>query len=195
MSVAVGSALDRAVEAGARRLLEIQRPGGWWVGELESNVTITAQHLLFHEFMRTRTEDLTWGIVTELLERQRPDGLWSIYHGGEPDLPATLESYAALRLAGFSAEDPRLAAARRFCEERGGIGGARQFTRMWMALFGVWPWAEVAQLPVELVYFPPGRRSRSTTSAAGRGRRWRRSRSSCTTGPCAGCPRDGRSTS
>ncbi len=155
MSIAVGSQLDRAVELGVNRLLELQRPGGWWVGELESNVTITAQHLLFHEFMRTRDENLTWGIVDELLARQRPDGLWSIYHGGEPDLPATLESYAALRLAGFSQSDPRLAAARRFCEERGGIGGARQFTRMWMALLGVWPWEEVAQLPVELVYLPP----------------------------------------
>ena len=49
-----------------------------------------------------------------------PDGLWAIYWGGEPDLAATLESYAALRLAGLDADDPRLAAARRFCEERGG---------------------------------------------------------------------------
>ncbi len=155
MNVATGSALDRAVELGAKRLLELQRPGGWWVGELESNVTMTAQHLLFHEFMRTRTEDLTWGCVSELLARQRPDGLWSIYHGGEPDLPATLESYAALRMVGFSMDDPRLASARRFCEERGGIGGARQFTRMWLALFGVWPWREVAQLPPELVFLPP----------------------------------------
>jgi squalene-hopene/tetraprenyl-beta-curcumene cyclase len=156
MSVATGSALDRAVELGAKRLLELQRPGGWWVGELESNVTMTAQHLLFHEFMRTRTEDLTWGCVSELLARQRPDGLWSIYHGGEPDLPATLESYAALRMVGFSMDDPRLVPAKRFCEERGGIGAARQFTRMWLALFGVWPWREVAQLPPELVFLPPG---------------------------------------
>jgi len=155
VSIAAASDLDRAVEHGVNRLLELQQPGGWWVGELESNVTITAQHLFFHEFMRTRNEDLTWGIVGDLLARQRPDGLWSIYHGGEPDLPATLESYAALRLVGFSADDPRLAAARRFCEERGGIGGARQFTRMWMALFGVWPWDEVAQLPPELVLLPP----------------------------------------
>ena len=38
--------------------------------------------------------------MSELLARQRPDGLWSIYHGGEPDLNATIEAYAALRLAG-----------------------------------------------------------------------------------------------
>ena len=32
--------------------------------------------------------------MNELLARQRPDGLWAIYWGGEPDLAATLESYA-----------------------------------------------------------------------------------------------------
>ena len=46
--------LDRAIEAGVERLLALQEPGGWWVGELESNVTITAEHLFFLEFMRIR---------------------------------------------------------------------------------------------------------------------------------------------
>ena len=41
--------LDTAIERGTRRLLELQRPDGVWVGELESNVTMTAQHLFWHE--------------------------------------------------------------------------------------------------------------------------------------------------
>ncbi|MGH3007152.1 MAG: squalene--hopene cyclase [Gaiellaceae bacterium] len=150
-----GTSLDRAVEAGVERLLDVQRPGGWWVGELESNVTMTAQHLLLLEFLRLRDEEATRRCANELLARQRPDGLWAIYWEGEPDLAATLEAYAALRLAGLSAEDPRLAAARRFCEERGGIGGARVFTRIWLALFGLWPWEEIQQLPPELVFLRP----------------------------------------
>jgi squalene-hopene/tetraprenyl-beta-curcumene cyclase len=155
MSVTADTALDRAVDAGVERLRELQRPGGWWVGELESNVTMTAQHLLLLEFLRLRDAETTRRCANELLARQRPDGLWAIYWGGEPDLPATLESYAALRLAGLSADDPRLAAARRFCEERGGIGGARVFTRIWLALFGLWPWDEIPQLPPELVFLRP----------------------------------------
>jgi len=34
--------IDRAIERGTRRLLELQRPDGIWVGELESNVMMTA---------------------------------------------------------------------------------------------------------------------------------------------------------
>jgi squalene-hopene/tetraprenyl-beta-curcumene cyclase len=155
VSVTIGVELDRTIEAGVGRLLELQEPGGWWVGELESNVTITAEHLFFCEFMGIRDDATTAGIMAELLARQRPDGLWSIYHGGEPDLNATMEAYAALRLAGFSEQAPQLAAARRFCEERGGIGAARVFTRIWFALFGLWPWDEVPQIPPELVLAPP----------------------------------------
>lgn len=155
MTVAVGTELDRTLDAGAEHLLSLQKPGGWWVGELESNVTMTAQWMLLLEFLRLRDEDTTRRLANELLARQRPDGLWSIYWEGDPDLPATLESYAALRLAGLSADDPRLAAARRFCEQRGGIGGARVFTRMWLALLGLWDWDEIPEIPPELVLLPP----------------------------------------
>jgi squalene-hopene/tetraprenyl-beta-curcumene cyclase len=150
------SDLDHTLDRAVRRLLGLQRPDGWWVGELESNVTMTAQHLLLLEFLRLRDEDTTRRCANELLARQRDDGLWAIYWGAEPDLAATLESYAALRLAGLSADDDRLAPARRFCEEHGGIGGARVFTRIWLALFGLWPWEEIPQLPVELVLLKPG---------------------------------------
>jgi squalene-hopene/tetraprenyl-beta-curcumene cyclase len=155
VSTGTAADVDRTLDAGVGRLLELQAPGGWWVGELESNVTMTAQHLLLLEFLRIRDEETTFGVMAELLARQRSDGLWSIYHGGEPDLNATVEAYAALRLAGLSAEAPQLAEARRFCEERGGIGAARVFTRIWLSLFGLWSWDDVPMLPVELVLLRP----------------------------------------
>ena len=155
MSAITAPDVDRAIDAGIARLIELQEPGGWWVGELESNVTMTAQHLLFVEFMGLRDDETTVRVLAELLAQQRPDGLWSIYHGGEPDLNATLEAYAALRLAGLSELAPQLAEARRFCEERGGIGGARVFTRIWLSLFGIWRWDEVPQLFPELVLLRP----------------------------------------
>jgi squalene-hopene/tetraprenyl-beta-curcumene cyclase len=155
VTVATRTELDRALDAGVERLLALQAPGGWWVDELESNVTMTAQWLFVLEFLRLRDEDTTRRLADELLARQRPDGLWSIYWEGDPDRDATLEAYAALRLAGLEPDDPRLAEARRFCEGHGGIGGARVFTRLWLALLGLWPWEEIQVIPPEMVFLKP----------------------------------------
>jgi squalene-hopene/tetraprenyl-beta-curcumene cyclase len=155
MSVAVATDLDRALDAGVNRLLELQEPGGWWVGELESNVTMTAQHVFLHHFLRTLDDDVLRRCVNELLARRRPDGTWAIYWGGEPNLDATIEAYAALRLAGLEPDDPRLAGARRFVAERGGIGASRVFTRIWLALLGLWRWDEIQLVPPEIVLLPP----------------------------------------
>src|SRR6476620_12006085 len=91
--------LDQAIDRGTRRLLELQRPDGYWVGELESNVTMTAQHLFWHHFLGLRTPELDRKIANELLARRRDDGTWSIWFEGPPDLSTTVEAYAALKLA------------------------------------------------------------------------------------------------
>jgi squalene-hopene/tetraprenyl-beta-curcumene cyclase len=156
VSVTVGTDLDRALDAGVERLLSLQKPRGWWVAELESNVTMTAQHIFWTTFLGLADEDMVRRCTNELLARQRPDGTWAIYWGGEPDLAATVESYAALRLAGLGPDDPRLAGARRYVEEQGGIGASRVFTRIWLALFDLWPWQEIQAIPPELVLLRPG---------------------------------------
>jgi squalene-hopene/tetraprenyl-beta-curcumene cyclase len=155
MSVTVGTDLDRALNAGVERLLSLQKPGGWWVAELESNVTMTAQHIFWTTFLGLADEGTMRGCANELLARQNADGTWSIYWGGEPDLAATVEAYAALRMAGLAAEDPRLAGARSYVEAQGGIGAARVFTRIWLALFDLWPWEEVQAIPPEFVLLRP----------------------------------------
>ena len=130
MSVTVATDLDRTLDAAVERLLSLQKPGGWWVAELESNVTMTAQHIFWTTFLGLADDALVDRCANELLARQTESGTWSIYWGGEPDLAATVESYVALRMAGLAADDPRLAGARHFIEEQGGIGAARVFTRI-----------------------------------------------------------------
>jgi squalene-hopene/tetraprenyl-beta-curcumene cyclase len=155
VSTTVGTDLERALAAGVERLLSLQKPDGFWVAELESNVTMTAQHIFWHEFLRIADEDTVRRCANELLARRREDGTWAIYWGGEPDLAATVEAYTALRMAGLAADDLRLAGARSYIEEQGGIGASRVFTRMWLALFGLWPWEEIQAIPPELVLLSP----------------------------------------
>jgi squalene-hopene/tetraprenyl-beta-curcumene cyclase len=142
--------LDSAIEAATERLLALQHAEGYWVGELESNVTMTAQHLFWHHVLNLRTPELDRKIANELLARQREDGTWSIWFEGPPDLSTSIEAYAALRLAGV---DPG-PAAREYIRSQGGIPKSRIFTKCFLALLGHWPWHRITPIPVELVLLP-----------------------------------------
>jgi squalene-hopene/tetraprenyl-beta-curcumene cyclase len=143
--------LDTAVERATARLLELQHPEGWWVGELESNATMIAQHLFWHHVLGLRTPEFDRKIANELLARQREDGTWSIWFDGPADLSTSIEAYAALRLAGVD-PGPR---AREYIRGQGGVRRARVFTKCFLALLGQWPWSRIPTVPPELVLLPP----------------------------------------
>jgi squalene-hopene/tetraprenyl-beta-curcumene cyclase len=144
------TALDRALERGGQRLLDLQHPDGWWKGELESNVTMTAQHLFWHHVLGLRTPELDRKIANELLARRRDDGTWAIWFEGPADLDTTIEAYAALKLAGV--EPGPL--SRDFIRREGGIAKARIFTKCFLALLGQWPWQRIVPIPPEVVLLP-----------------------------------------
>jgi squalene-hopene/tetraprenyl-beta-curcumene cyclase len=150
-SISVDTPLDRALEAGTKRLLELQKPGGWWVGELESNATMIAEHLFMLHFLglRDRLSDLKLG--NEIVQRMREDGTWSNWWEGPPDLSTTIESYAALRMVGLETDPQTLA----YIKREGGLPKARLFTKAFMALLGQWPWQRMTPVPVELILLPP----------------------------------------
>jgi len=149
-SPAVAS-LQRAVAA----LTERQHHDGWWKGELETNVTMDAEDLLLRQFLGIRTERQTAAAAKWIRSRQREDGTWATYYGGPPDLSTTIEAYVALRLAGDTVDDPHMRQACTFIRQAGGIGASRVFTRIWLALFGQWPWERLPVMPPELMLLPP----------------------------------------
>jgi squalene-hopene/tetraprenyl-beta-curcumene cyclase len=145
-----GEALARARD----HLLGLQDPGGWWKGELETNVTMDAEDLLLRKFLGVLDERDLVPSSAWIRSQQRPDGTWANFFGGPADLSTTVEAYAALRLAGDPPDARHMRAARGSILERGGLERTRVFTRIWMALFGVWPWDELPALPPEVVFFP-----------------------------------------
>ncbi len=145
------TALDATIEHGVARLLELQRPDGVWVGELESNVTMTAQHLFWRHYLGLRSPGEDRAIANELLARMRDDGTWSIWFEGPPDLSTSIEAYVALRMCGV---DPGPQALD-YIKRNGGIPKARLFTKCFLALLGQWPWQRMVPIPPELILFPP----------------------------------------
>ncbi|HEX6475731.1 MAG TPA: squalene--hopene cyclase, partial [Acidimicrobiales bacterium] len=154
----IGAAPAEAKEAldrGVRRLLEEQHPDGWWKGELATNVTMDAEDLLMREFLGVRGATETRSTAAWIRSQQRADGSWATFHGGPQDLSTTVEAYVALRLAGDPPEADHMLRAATVVRGLGGLGATRVFTRLWLALFGLWSWDDLPAIPPEVVLLPP----------------------------------------
>jgi squalene-hopene/tetraprenyl-beta-curcumene cyclase len=145
---------SEALRSAVNWLLDHQDAAGWWSGELETNVTMTAEHVLLLRFLGVSHDDIREGAIRHILGAQRDDGTWANYHDGPGDLSTTIEAYVALRVLGVDAAQPPLRKALRMILDQGGLVEARVFTKIWLALFGVYPWDGVPSMPPELVHLP-----------------------------------------
>ncbi len=143
-----------ALELACEHLLSLQDRAGWWQGELQTNVTMDAEDMLLREFLGIRRGDETERSAAWIRSQQRADGTWTNFYGGPGDLSTTIEAYWALRLAGDPPEAEHMRIAAEFVRAQGGLAGARVFTHLWLALFGLWSWEDVPALPPEIVLLP-----------------------------------------
>jgi squalene-hopene/tetraprenyl-beta-curcumene cyclase len=142
--------LERAREA----LLGLQNPGGWWQGELETNVTMDAEDMLLRHFLGIGIPELASESAGWIRSQQREDGTWANYYGGPGNLSTTVEAYVALRLAGDEPDTPHMKQASEWITASGGLTATRVFTRMWLALSGLWSWDDLPVIPPEIIYLP-----------------------------------------
>ncbi len=154
-AVSPGPALDDALRRAQVHLRSLQAPAGWWKGELATNVTMDAEDLLLRQFLGILRPDQLEPAARWIRSQQREDGTWATFFGGPGDLSTTVEAYAALRLAGDAPEAAHMRRASEFVHAGGGIEASRVFTRIWLALFGEWPWEQLPAMPPELVMLPP----------------------------------------
>jgi squalene-hopene/tetraprenyl-beta-curcumene cyclase len=155
MSGAIEETATAGMLARAReRLLVLQESGGWWRAELETNVTMDAEDMLLRQFLGIREPEVTARQATWIRSQQRADGTWANFAGGPGDLSTTIESYVALKLAGDARDADHMALAAEFIRGAGGLQKARVFTRIWMALFGLWDWNQLPALAPEQIILP-----------------------------------------
>ncbi|HEX3825914.1 MAG TPA: squalene--hopene cyclase [Sporichthyaceae bacterium] len=145
---------DAAIAAAVECLRGLQDPAGWWKGELETNVTMDAEDLLLREFLGIRTAAETDAAARWIRRNQRPDGSWATFAGGPGDVSTTAEAWVALRLAGDEVTAPHMIAAAESVLAGGGVEASRVFTRIWFALFGLWRWEDLPNLPPEVILLP-----------------------------------------
>src|SRR6185312_3263653 len=148
------AALDTALVRATNWLLADQSPEGYWWAELESNVTMAAEHVLLEHFLGIAEPGRTVKLQRYILSKQSEDGSWPIYAGGPGDVSVTIEAYFALKLTGIDPLTDEMARARLFVRAHGGVANARIFTRLWLSLFGQSDWAAMPIMPPEAILLP-----------------------------------------
>jgi squalene-hopene/tetraprenyl-beta-curcumene cyclase len=149
------SDLDRGIEAATRALLDLQRPDGHWVFELEADATIPAEYVLLRHYLAEPVDAALEAKIAVYLRRIQGDhGGWPLFRDGAFDMSATVKAYFALKMIGDAIDAPHMARAREAIRSRGGASRANVFTRLMLALFAFIPWRAVPVMPVEIMLLP-----------------------------------------
>lgn len=152
----------RAAGRAADSLLSLQREPGYWWAELTADTTLESDYILLLLWMYP-PEDGVWNppvrplvdkAVRSILARQLPDGGFNIYAHGPAEVSATVKAYFALKLAGVSPDDPRMARARERILEKGGIQAANSYVKINLSLFDLYPREHCPTIPPELMLLP-----------------------------------------
>ncbi len=143
--------LEAAIGRSQRYLLSQQKPAGYWIGELMVDSTLVSDMIAYHHW--NGKVDAQWQrkAVNHLFSMQLSDGGWNIYYGGPPEVNATIKAYLALKLAGVPATDPRMLRAREVALNLGGVPRMNTFSRLYLALMGLFPWDYVPTIPCEVI--------------------------------------------
>ena len=143
--------LETAILRSQEFLLSEQRPEGFWVGELMVDATLVADAIAYHHW--NGKVDATWQrkAANHILSMQLPDGGWSIYLGGPAEVNATIKCYLALKLAGIPVTDRRMLRARQVATSLGGVPRMNTFSKLYLALLGLFPWDYVPTIPCEVI--------------------------------------------
>ena len=145
------NALETALKRSQDYLLSVQKPEGFWVGELLVDSTLASDMICFHHW--DGSVDLEWQrkAVNHILSMQLPDGGWNIYFGGPSEVNATIKGYLALKLAGLPVTDPRMLKAREVALNHGGVPRMNTFSKLYLTLLGLYPWDYVPTIPSEVI--------------------------------------------
>ncbi|HAM73405.1 MAG TPA: squalene--hopene cyclase [Verrucomicrobiales bacterium] len=151
ISTSTSPALDAAIRRSQEFLLGEIKPGGYWVGELMVDSTIVSDTIAYHHWNGKVDKEWQRKAVNHILSMQLPDGGWNIYFGGPSEVNATIKAYLALKLAGMPVTDPRMLKARELARSFGGIPRMNTFSKLYLALIGLYPWKYVPTIPCEVL--------------------------------------------
>ncbi len=115
------------------------------------DATLVADMVAFHHWDGSVDKAWQCKAVQHLFQTQLEDGGWNIYLNGPSEVNATIKAYLALKLAGVPPTDPRMLRAREMAKNLGGPARMNTFSKLYLALLGLYPWKHLPTIPVEVI--------------------------------------------
>src|ERR1700743_684446 len=115
------------------------------------DATLVSDMVAYHHWNGKVDEAWQRKAVNHIFSMQLPDGGWNIYYGGPSEGNATIKAYLALKLAGVPVTDPRMLRAREVALNFGGVPRMNTFSKLYLALLGLFPWEYVPTIPCEVL--------------------------------------------
>ena len=143
--------MEAAIKRSQDYLLSEQKSEGYWVGELLVDTRLVSDTVAYHHWDGKVDKEWERKAVNQIFSMQLPDGGWNIYYGGPPEVNTTIKAYLALKLAGVPATDPRMLHAREVAQSLGGIPRMNTFSKLYLALLGLFPWEYAPTIPSEVI--------------------------------------------
>jgi squalene-hopene/tetraprenyl-beta-curcumene cyclase len=147
-------AARHAVLRATDHLLTLQHTEGWWESVFSTDVSYDAHDLFLRRLLGTLDERVAEGSGRWIRSRQSADGSWPLVFDGAGHLGTTIQAYVALRLAGDRPDEEHMLRCAAWVREQGGVPASQLTARVWLAMFGLWSWDDLPEIPPEIIALP-----------------------------------------
>ena len=146
--------LEGAIAGAQDWLLGQQASDGHWCAELEGDTILESEYLIYLHFIDRLDPVVIRKIANYVRSKVLHEGGWSIYPDGPVDLSASVKAYLALKMAGDPVNAPHMAKSREAIRATGGLTRCNTFTKISLAMIGLYPWDGCPAIPPELILLP-----------------------------------------
>jgi len=146
----LSSCRDKAVQW----LLGLQNRDGHWCAELQGDTILETEYYLYLRYTGLGNPTVYRQLTNYVVSQQNEEGGWGLFPGAASELSATVKAYVMLKAEGRDPESDFMKRIRDVILKLGGVVFVNSFTKIQLALAGLYDWNAVPAVPPELILFP-----------------------------------------
>jgi squalene-hopene/tetraprenyl-beta-curcumene cyclase len=134
--------------------MDRQAADGHWCAELEGDTILESEYLIYLHYIDKLDSQTLHKTANYVRSKLLPEGGLAIYPGGPFEISASVKAYMVLKWAGDSINAPHMAKMREAIRLHGGVTKCNTFSKIYLAMIGLYPWDGCPAIPPELILLP-----------------------------------------